>query len=350
MLENNRIPLIFFLLGLITSVPLYAQSAYLFPSDILDQSEQVQNDAQSAQRYESQRQWIYPDEVSEQNYQQKSRGNGSYSVKKHKPEYYSAEQNNKRSNYPRSDHYKYDDFSPEIYLDPSKSRVEQSKTPSYNQSQGQFETQSYYKSAPERQYKVEQQYQSEPVYQSQSQRQPQPQPQPQPQSEPEYRSYQEPPKELYVSDLINKPAGQSRRFFPEKNAPVPYGKSVQKRMEQTANNINQRVQQTQTQIRYIPVPVYSYGVPGTLPGTIPGVVTPPSMVPGYSHLAPAYSNYGLTQYPAMPYSPYGQQTLPMVNPNTMFYKTYGNNSGGYIPYNPVNTFPGISTLPNIFSK
>ncbi len=337
MLENNRIPYILFLLNFITSMPLYAQSAYLFPSDILDQSEQLQNDAQSAQRYESQRQWVYPDEVSEQNYIQKSRGNVSYPEKEHKPEYYSAEQNNIISDYPRSDHYKYDDFGSKTYLNPSKSRPEQRKTPSYNQTQGQFETQSHYKSSPRRQYQAEQQYQSEPVYQSQPQ--------------PEYRSYQKPPKELYVSDLINKPVRQSRRFFPEKNAPASYGKSIQKHMERAGNNSNQRVRQAQTQIHYIPVPVYSYGVPGTLPGTIPGVLTPPSMVPGYSHLAPAYSSYGLTQYPpAMPYYPYGQRNLPMLNPNTMHYKTYGNNSGGYIPFNPVNTFPGISTLPNIFSK
>ncbi len=65
--KNNILLMIIFvaplLLILLFTMPVYAQSSYLFPSDIIDQAEQSQYDVGRVNRYASQRKWIYPEDT-----------------------------------------------------------------------------------------------------------------------------------------------------------------------------------------------------------------------------------------------------------------------------------------------
>ncbi len=363
MLDNNKsLQFSLILISLALPVSLYAQSSYLFPSDITDQSEQEQHDIERAQRYESQRKWVYPDEqdISQQE---------QYSSPKN-------DQNYKTIEYPRSDHYKYDDFNDQQYPQRSEPVVSEQNSyhPSYQPSNKQgahdFQAelrQSSYRSAEDTRSQVthqpryeqnQQRYQSPQNYAPDYEQSPYQQPgeanngEQRHQSEQYYqdepRKYQQQPREIYVSDLIKKPAGQAKRFFPEKNDIRHYGSRVSQALKPANALVDHSQDQVQTQIRYIPVPVYTYGMPpGTLPGTVPGVVTPPNMVPGYSHLSPSYNSYSVSPYT----SPWGGMgTYPITNPYEFMNKTYGGNNGALIPYNPVNIMPGFSTNPNVFLK
>ncbi len=313
--NKKNIQLSLIMSGLFIPVTLVAQSSYMFPSDITDPSEQTKVDAQRAQRYESQRQWVYPDEKNVAPQRQYSQQQNSY------------ENPDKGAEYPRSEHYKYDDFS-----------RRNSAQPDYQDTRGrddissgrQAQRSGSHTDNGQSRYQPEQHYQSDDSY------------------------YQEPPREVYVSDLINKPQGQAKRFFPEKKDIGQFRARAKQPLKNTLNRIEQAADQAESQIRYIPVPVYTYALPpGTLPGTVPGIVTPPDMVPGYSHLSPSYgtyNSYGVSPYSVYPWS--GTGGVPVVNPYQAMFPNYGGiygpNNGGLLPYNPVNAFPGGYDVPGIF--
>ena len=128
-------------------------------------------------------------------------------------------------------------------------------------------------------------------------------------------------------------------------------KPKNKRFEPFAGDIEQRHQsgRNREEVRYVPVPVYN--VPGTLPGTVPGMVTPSHMVPGYSHLNPYNSHYGMNSLPFVNpwnsyYSPFSSFGVPGGNPFTSFY----NSNYNYFPFSgPGYLMPGLS-MPDMFSS
>lgn len=91
------------------------------------------------------------------------------------------------------------------------------------------------------------------------------------------------PNLLYVSDLI-----PSRHSIKQKSKTMRYEFQNQPGYPNTRDPI-----------RYIPAPIYS--VPGMLPGNIPGIMTQRNLIPGYNHFRPNY-NYGdLNNIPGTPY-------------------------------------------------
>ncbi len=366
--NKKKLPLSLIMSGLLMPVILFAQSSYMFPSDITDPSEHAKVEAERAQRYESERKWVYPDEKNNFSQRQNSKPQSSY------------ESSDSGSEYPRSEHYKYDDFSNRNYSEPDYRDTQD--RPAYTKRQSQ-PSQSYYDSYQSR-------YQSEPPIQSESHYQSEQRYQPNKSHQRDNISYQrdnishqrdnisrqqgnnsyrqgnnnrqsdnsyfpQPSRELYVSDLIKKPKGQAKRFFPEKRDIGQYRDRVKQPLNRSINNFEKTADQIKSQIRYIPVPVYTYALPpGTLPGTVPGIVTPPNMVPGYSHLSPSYSSYNSSPYSL--YSLPGTGGVPVVNPYATMFPDYGSNygsgSGSLFPHysdnTPVNILPGFSNMPGIF--
>ena len=370
MLDNKKqLPLSLIMFGLLLPVTLFAQSSYMFPSDITDPSEQTKVDAERAQRYESERKWVYPDEKNIYVQKQYSESQNSY------------ENSNNGSEYPRSEHYKYDDFSNRNsseadYRDAQDRHTYTDQQPQLSQSHYD-NSQSRYQS--ESRYQPEQRYQSERSHQRGSnsrQRDNNSRQRDNNSYQRDNNSYQQDNNnrqfdnryqsdnsyfpqssgELYVSDLIKKPAGQAKRFFPEKGDIGQYRARAKQPFNRTINKFEKATDQVQSQIRYIPVPVYTYALPpGTLPGTVPGIVTPPNMVPGYSHLSPSYGSYNSSPYSL--YSLPGTGGVPVVNPYATMLPDYGGNyyglsNGSVFPYNPANTpvnsLPGFSNMPGIF--
>ncbi len=321
MVDNNKcLQLSLILPVFILPVTTFAQSSYLFPSDITDQpdqSEQMQTDTNRVQHYKTQRKWFYPDEKSINQQNQYPSQQNAY------------EKSSENIDYPRSEHYKYDSFSQKKPVVPEYQRTEADMN-RQSQPQAQYWTRSEY---------------------------------------PSNENYRAPRREIYVSDLIKKPKGQAKRFFPEKNDIRQGSRRLQPPLKEVPDRGKQNPDQVRTQIRYIPVPVYTYAMPpGILPGTVPGIVTPVNIVPGYPHLSPGFNSYG-----AAPLSlyPWGSQGNISANPYNMMFQNYGSNSGSnydnnygnnngtnnsnLFPYNPANipannTVPGFSGVPELFSR
>ncbi len=361
MFDKKKLPLSLIMSGLFLPVTLFAQSSYMFPSDITDPSEQTKVDAERAQRYESERKWVYPDEKNISAQRQYSQPQNSY------------ENSSNGSEYPRSEHYKYDDFSNRNSSEDQgrhtyEGRRYQPSESHYDNSQSRYQSEPSFQS--ESRYQPEQSYQSERSLQSNRSHQ---------RDNNSYQrdtnSYQQDNNNrqfdnryqsdnsyfpqtsgaIYVSELIKKPEGQAKRFFPEKGDIGQYRARAKQPFNNPINKFEKATDQVQSQIRYIPVPVYTYALPPeTLPGTVPGIVTPPNMVPGYSHLSPSYGSYNSSPYSL--YSLPGTGGVPIVNPYATMFPDYGGNyglgNGSVFPYNPANTpvnsLPGFSNMPGIF--
>ena len=379
--NKKKLQLSLIMSGLLLPATLFAQSSYMFPSDITDPSEQTKVDAERSQRYESERKWVYPDEENISRQRQYSESQNSY------------ENFDNGSEYPRSEHYKYDDFSNRNSSEADYRDAQDRHTYTERQfqpSQSHFDnSQSRYQSEPP--FQSESRYQSEQRYQSERSHQPNRSHQRGSNShqrgsnsrqrdnnsyQRDNNSYQQDNNDrqfdnryqsdnsyfpqtsgaIYVSDLIKKPEGQAKRFFPEKGDIGQYRARAKQPFNRTINKFEKATDQVQSQIRYIPVPVYTYALPpGTLPGTVPGIVTPPNMVPGYSHLSPSYGSYNSSPYSL--YSLPGTGGVPVVNPYATMLPDYGGNyyglsNGSVFPYNPANTpvnsLPGFSNMPGIF--
>ena len=58
--KHRTLPIYLSMLTSLYVLPSYADNNYLFPSDIIDQSEMHQYDIGQSNRYANQRQWVYP--------------------------------------------------------------------------------------------------------------------------------------------------------------------------------------------------------------------------------------------------------------------------------------------------
>ncbi len=351
--NKKKLPLSLIMSGLFLPVTLFAQSSYMFPSDITDPSEKTKVDAERVQRYESERKWIYPDEKNISRQRQNSEPQNSY------------ENSSNGSEYPRSEHYKYDDFSNRNSSKADYRDVQDRHTYTDRQSQS---SESHYDNSQSR-YQSESRYQPEQRYQSERSLQPDRSHQRNNNSYQQdnnnrqfdnlYQSdnsyFPQTSGAIYVSDLIKKPEGQAKRFFPEKDDIGQYRARAKQPFNNSINKFEKATDQVQSQIRYIPVPVYTYALPpGTLPGTVPGIITPPNMVLGYSHFSPSYGSYNSSPYSL--YSLPGTGGVPVVNPYATMFPDYGGNyglgNGSVFPYNPANTpvnsLPGFSNMLGIF--
>ncbi len=104
-----------FVIFVLFSMPAYAQSNYLFPSDIIDQGEQFQYDLGRVDRYENQRQWVYPNtfEFSQRNEIYPQANSATL-----RNEAYEENRIYSNQSYPNSDyqsqgeHYQYGQFKP----------------------------------------------------------------------------------------------------------------------------------------------------------------------------------------------------------------------------------------------
>lgn len=297
--KNKILLMIILLVPLLLAMPVYAENSYLFPSDIIDQSEQSEYDVGRASRYAAQRKWAYPEtsQTSEKKvfypdfseystidsqpvaaqHQARPYQSQSYqSQDKHKqPRYNNMDSGSKL--FDDSEYYKYSNFKANS---PHTSQAELPYIPEEAPPLVQFSRELRYPGGNyvnqpggrniEREMKKDFVPQTEYIDQ---------------------RKYvQSYPNLLYPSDMeINRrsvninshsPNSFSSSSFPANSFPVKndYGRE-------------RDPTRPDTRIQYVPVPVYN--VPGTLPGTIPGVVTPGKMVPGYSHLSPDYNYSGL---------------------------------------------------------
>ncbi|MCW8931632.1 MAG: hypothetical protein OQL19_15545 [Gammaproteobacteria bacterium] len=363
-LKHNGLLFLFIAISLF-STPLYAQSNYLFPSDIIDQTEQSQYELGREARYAEQRQWVYP---------QVRQSSGNKPVypgsNQNKPRQYQNFQNQseqirtyENSDWvEESDHYKYDNFE----LNNSQSSFQTQKDHYGNAQQpDSFSGGSFYASDHNTKPIAQQKYGTRDSSYYSNVRS----------SESNHPSN----KLLYPSDL------EVNRNLTNYNGYHSYNNQGQQ-FAQKQNNV---------QIQYVPVPVYR--VPGTLPGTIPGVVTPGNMVPGYSHLSPNSShgsfnsdiyNQGISSQNFLhqnyrsskrlrdsvptsvklnkrnisnnPMAPFmGGQLNPLdemgffpggSTPFDTFYKTYDNYSTSTNPFAmPESMIPGLS-MPSLFSS
>jgi len=379
-----------FVFSVLFSMPAYAQNNYLFPSDIIDQGEQFQYDLGRDNRYESQRQWVYPNssEFSErreiypdanqvtssnrafkesQSYSNQGYSNQSFQNKSY-PDQSFQSQSFKNHSYQNQDRQ----FKPSnLMLDnswPSESRMNQGVVENgYNEvGRNTFDTNtSITNRYPQNNVRGPQYPGQSPINRYDSIR-----------SQNPYTSsnYAQRPERqneyVYPGDLNN---GRSSQLNYNGSNPFSFDSfgtfDEPEQYQQKHNNEN-------VQIRYIPVPVYT--VPGTLPGTVPGVVTPGNMVPGYSHLSPSKNRTGLNsnsfdqnQYPDLKrhkksknnqnaFSPFtGLQYNPLSsmssfsgnsNPFDSFYKIYDSQSTNTKPFSaPDFLIPGLS-MPSMFSS
>lgn len=395
-LKHNALLIYVFVVISLFATPVYAENNYLFPSDIIDQSEQAQYDVGRQKRYENRRQWVYP---------QDSQASGQ------KPFYpdsnsYAASDSQRAFEQNQSQAYQnknYQARQEQLQLDniaPGSDLFRESEHYKYSN----FKTDDSQASPPVERYNNEQarpagdfskgfRYPVETNANQFSKRIRQQQMKTDPSAIAGNIKHREKaglyPNLLYPSDmeanrrLSNKNAYRSNSFSQNTFSTNPYGSytDYDKQLGQKRQNIK---------IQYVPVPVYA--VPGTLPGTVPGVVTPGTMVPGYSHLTPGtnygglnpgLSTYGLypgshsglyrglhsgLQQPGLPNrrnfnrsginpfmgSPYNPLTglggFPGgSNPFDTFYKAYDNHSQNVMPYTTPDTMvPGFS-MPDMFS-
>ncbi|MCU7940511.1 MAG: hypothetical protein KZQ64_04815 [gamma proteobacterium symbiont of Bathyaustriella thionipta] len=310
------------LLLIVTSVS--AGTKYLFPSDVIDQSEQAQYDIERVERYESQRNWYYPQEQS------RVEKNIFY------PESKQFQIRKKSSWYEQSDHYKYDDFNLNTLPGGQIHQPEQYYPTNDFNRETQYQKDNYPK-----QYSVEQPRNIRPPAATNKMQQ---------RYIPE--SFRKP---VYASDfdangyITNKPSVNMNPYtVPSYDSPLYKNEAYNSRPNYDWTNDNGK---QQVQIQYVPVPVYK--VPGTLPGTVPGIVTPGNMVPGYSHLSPNYehskkkSNNSKGMYDVMgsPYNPFsGFGIFPGdSNPFNGLYKSYNNSSENGFPFlSPDTMIPAFS--------
>ncbi len=298
---------------------------YVYPSDIAEQSEQYQYRTEREDRYAGQREWAYPKAFKEsdsesyysnteqylsndnypaperQQFQNKTNryysGDRQVQYLQNQPDYYDTD---KQDLFGHSEHYKYSNFG--------------SNSPGLNKSEA---------------YRYPEQEKSGYNYISQSDAQGNNYPAlSRPARHIRQKRYNRPyPQLLYPSDM------EAKTRFAKRNK---YSRDYEPSYRDDRK------------IQYVPVPVYS--VPGTLPGTVPGVVTPGSMVPGYSHLSPNKNN--LNPFLGLQYNPMSAPGLfpEGGNPFDSFYKTYGNHSKNMSPFaSPESMFPGLS-IPNLFSS
>lgn len=280
------------------SMPVYAQSNYLFPSDIIDQAEQSHYDIGRESRYETNKQWVYPNASQFNNNKhtysgssQKFRANyhdiPELNASTHEKNHYQSSQyqreniqsfNNKLGSgvdwYSESERYKYGDFK----SDPARPSPVQ---PSFSNQkylsqrigqQPEFSAGARYPGDNRNHlyaaYDVQNRHQTS--YRKQF-------------NNMGYEKKSLPHSDfLYPGDLDENQ--WSKRKGSYNSNPFNFN-SFDSYPDTTQEGDYNR---QKVQIQYIPVPVYS--IPGTLPGTVPGVVTPGNMVPGYSHLSPN-SNY-----------------------------------------------------------
>jgi hypothetical protein len=236
---NKQFRGLFFITCCLLISPLFAEEHYIFPSDIVDQSEQAQFDQQLAQRYIKERQWRYPQYVQEVNKDYNNNTN-KYSV-----DYQRNKLSINSSSLNQTQRYSYVMPKNKAYLEDKAA---------------------YYNPSP---YRTKQTYTTpsnvliKQKWQRKSDR------------------YQDHSRILYPSDLINSYNNRRGKFYAEQGS---YSNSLQKpplmEYQKQRKNVNP--------IRYVAVPMY--GVPRTLPGTVPGIITPRNMVPGYSHLSPNYNS------------------------------------------------------------
>ena len=387
-LKNKALLIYLFVVISLLVMPVYAESNYLFPSDIIDQSEQAQYDVGRANRYAERRQWVYPQEsqasgnksfypdsnqyaTSDSQRAFKQNQSQSYQNKNYQAQQEQLQADNVvpgANLFSESEHYKYSNFKTgDSQTSPVVQRYDDEQLrPTGYLSKGfryPVESNANQFSNRIRQQKMKTDFsatagnikhrENAGLY----------------------------PNLLYPSDmeanrrLSNKNAYRPNSFSQNTFSTNTYGSHTDygKQMEQERQNIK---------IQYVPVPVYA--VPGTLPGTVPGVVTPGKMVPGYSHLSPSsnygglspnLSNYGLypglhsnlqqqrllnrrnfNQYGINPFM--GSQYNPLTglggfpggsNPFDTFYKTYDNHSQNVMPFTTPDTMvPGFS-MPDMFS-
>lgn len=335
-IANNL--LVLFLL-LLMAMPIYAGNHYLFPSDIIDQSEQVQYDVERENRYKNQRNWQYPNELRtfEKNIYQPepdqyitSDGQSLYQIE-HAKQY---QNRNKTSWYKQSGHYKYDDFNANI---PPNAQMRQ---PVYYPMNDFNREAKYPKENYPKQFSNEQSRNIRPPaiankVQQAEQRQ-------------FTRSFRKP---VYASDfdadgyITNKRSANMNPYnIPSYNSTANY--------DWKNDNGKQQVR-----VQYVPVPVYNVP-PGTLPGTIPGIVTPGNMVPGYSHLSPNYdhankkgkNDKGIYDVMGSQYNPFsGLNIFPGgSNPFDSFYKSYSNNPQKGWPFLSPDAMTPFFSQPDAF--
>lgn len=329
-----------------------AETNYLFPSDIIDQTEQARYETGRADRYATQRNWTFP-EVSKSSGQKPNYSEQYISIDG-RP---ALEQNTRARHHPGdaslkwfedSEHYKYDNFR--------SGQAEQAFQQQTTDKQVYNSAQTYSGvNLPDNAY-----YPTRKLlkhFDRRNRRYVRPDPRQNPSLNDSVNSYNNAqgrlsrsyPNLLYPSDMERQQNSGRRKAYTMNSF--------------SSNSFNERLPMYRNpaaqnqQIQYVPVPVY--GVPGTLPGTVPGVVTPANMVPGYSHLSPAYNfavpgtgtfnrkrlnNNAYGNLLATPYSPMssGLGAFPGVsNPFDSFYKTYENNSQHSWPFtSPENMVPG----------
>ncbi len=341
---------------LAVTLPVSAETNYLFPSDIIDQTEQTQYETGRTDRYATQRNWAYP-EVSKSSgkkpsYSEHYTGHDAQSAfeDKNRPRHHPEDARMKW--FEDSAHYKYDNFKPaqtnKQYQQPYRNKQTYNSAQSYPGEQ--LPENAYYSDRKNNRQFEARNYrsvrQNAPLNYTQNSSN---------NRGNEQDRYSRPyPNLLYPSDM-EAPKNSDRRKAYSMNSFSSNGYNRGSSPMRRAQNM---------QIQYVPVPVYS--VPGTLPGTVPGVVTPGNMVPGYSHLSPVY-NYALPGTSMLnrnrlnnnafgnlmgtPYSPMtGMGVLPGVtNPFDSFYKIYDNDSRHNRSFTtPETMVPGFS-MPDMFS-
>lgn len=382
-----------FVFILLSVIPVYAAGDYLFPSDIIDQSEQSQYDIGRVSRYAKQREWVFP-QISQATEKKQfysaaeqyipvdeQSGYGIYQAQQYRPqagdsygyEKYKYDAQDHQTQYPpkqpffshskegltdRFAHFNNNNFKkyqpqaivqPRYYQSDSRQQSRQFSGDYPNPKQGypgQNDTEQYNSTRFSEQnlnLDLRDDYTQQRQYKG---------------------SY---PHLLYPSDMEkNQRLSQAKSYNPNSFSPynsLPYNDDAKN-------------------VKYVPVPVYS--VPGTLPGTVPGVVTPGHMVPGYSHLSPDYAygsdlvNHQLSNQNSLnqrglnrqllngkgfnkkAISPFmGTQYNPMSgmglfpggsNPFDSFYKSFDNQTHSTSPFAaPGSMLPGFS-IPNMFSS
>ncbi|MCP3849608.1 MAG: hypothetical protein GY694_05140 [Gammaproteobacteria bacterium] len=388
-----------FVIFVLFSMPAYAQSNYLFPSDIIDQGEQFQYDLGRVDRYENQRQWVYPNtfEFSQRNEIYPQANSATL-----RNEAYEENRIYSKQNYPNSDyqsqgeHYQYGQFKPNNLMQennewPSKPRYAQGSEPRYAQGTVKNRYEEFRRNPFDANTSVTgRTFPNEvrgPQYPAETQRhydsiRPQ-------------QTFQESFRTPYTtSNYAQRPVQRSEYVYPgdvsngDRSQPVYSGTNpfsfdsfgtFNEPAQHQQNHNQQKHNNENVQIRYVPVPVYT--APGTLPGTIPGVVTPGNMVPGYSHLSPSTNRSGFNsfeqnsfkqnEYPDFKrykkqkskqsaFNPFtGLQYNPMSsmssfsensNPFDSFYKIYDSQSTNTKPFSaPDFLIPGLS-MPSMFSS
>jgi hypothetical protein len=247
---------------------LAADGRFIFPSDIVDPSEQIQKETQGMKRYQAERQWIFPGDL-----------------KTEKP-----------SPYPKSEHYKYDDFTK--YSDMKPKYADEVKR--------SLKGSDFYSTLRETSHNTI----------------------------------------LYPSDLEpkKKPKPIKYKSYQKEYDQWPYDSEYPGERQQDIAH-----QEVKEKIRYIPVPVYN--IPGVLPGTVPGLVTPPNMVPGYSHLSPYSSRNIASDKLSGNYNPFtGFGGYPLMGyPMNNLYQNYGSDNLSLFPFGASDLLmPGFS-LPEMFT-